>query len=184
MKKEYWQSEQGKALIKLGFWVIFIAIIYIIAITGSNTKTDNNNNNKPELNSNKEEIKYSNYSYVYNIVINEEKYNFEGKVTNEKEIGYKMQEDKIIKYEKENNVIYEVTLNERKEITNLYENLNSVFLDYNILITIINESQCVDNYCEFDYNNYVFKVTKNNNILTVNIVKENENYNLTYVKEN
>lgn len=188
MNKDFWKTTKGKSLIKLIIGFLFLLIIYLVFTFGFTSNTYNNSFSNENYNETREEEDNQNildltnkdyeFSYEVNVLDNVTK--LEGNVTNNIEAGYKENSFGIIKYEKENNIVYQVTIAKKEEIPNFYQDLNEVFLDYNKLYEIINVRDCLNNYCENTYNDYKININKSSDSFNIFITKENESYNLKY----
>ncbi len=192
MDKKFWQSTRGKAIIKLSIWVIFILIVFLIGSLNSKPvskpQENTNDNETNEDATDKEEIptdildlSNKDYEYAYKITLQEQDYYIHGQVNQDGEFGYKETQTGTIKYEKIDNMVYQVNLEEKTEITNFYEGLNAEFLDYPALSTILSEYNCHSEVCNFSYNNYLIEINKlTNDSFKINISNDLEKYELTY----
>ena len=194
-QNSFWQTERGKSLIKLGLWMIFILAIIIFAYTNKNDETVNNENKEIEEKEIYEFKKYdeminsllnSNYEFNYDIVISDTNYLFNGTKCNNEVLGYKESNVGIIKYYISDNT-YQVILKDLVPIENLYENIDINYLDLNILFNNLNEylyniekneDTRVITYKKEGYQ--VEVITDLENITNINIVVDNNTYNLSY----
>lgn len=194
-KNSFWQTERGKSLIKLGLWLIFILAIIIFAYTNKNDETVNNVNKEIEEKETYEFKKYdemidsllnSNYEFNYDIVIDKNNYLFNGTKCNNEVLGYKESNMGIVKYYISDNT-YQVILNNLVPIENLYENIDTNYLDLNILFNNLNEylynieKNEDTRVITYKKEGYQVKVTTNlDNVTNINIVVDNNTYNLSY----
>ena len=87
----FWQTERGKAIIKLGGWFVFIIALIIFVLVSeknaNNNVIDDTNSNKDEVTETYEFLLFSeminnlingNYEYSYNITSNNINYIYEG----------------------------------------------------------------------------------------------------------
>lgn len=194
-KNSFWQTERGKSLIKLGLWLIFILAIIIFAYTNKNDETVNNENKEIEEKETYEFKKYdemidsllnSNYEFNYDIVIDDNNYLFNGTKCNNEVLGYKESNMGIVKYYISDNT-YQVILKDLVPIENLYENIDTNYLDLNILFNNLNEylynieKNEDTRVITYKKEGYQVKVTTNlDNVTNINIVVDNNTYNLSY----
>lgn len=194
-QNSFWQTERGKSLIKLGLWLIFILAIIIFAYTNKNDETVNNENKEIEEKETYEFKKYdemidsllnSNYEFNYDIVIDDNNYLFNGTKCNNEVLGYKESNMGIVKYYISDNT-YQVILKDLVPIENLYENIDTNYLDLNILFNNLNEylynieKNEDTRVITYKKEGYQVKVTTNlNNVTNINIVVDNNTYNLSY----
>ncbi len=191
MNKEFWHSQRGKSLIKLIVWFLFIIVLYVVLTFGmdspkqNNNNNNNNNNNKVTDKENTEntllwDLSNREYDYEYLITINGEEYSFKGSKLKDEETGIKtLPNGETINYIKKGN---QITNTENEIIPNLYDNLASEFLNYNILMAIITEANCSSAMCNFSYNEYQINVAViSDKELQINIASATASYELKYL---
>ena len=194
-QNRFWQTERGKAIVKLGLWLVFILALIIFALVNKNDNTINKENEETEEKEVYEFKKYdemieslldSNYEFNYDIVINDTNYLFNGTKCNNEVLGYKESNMGIIKYYISDNT-YQVVLKELVPIENLYENIDINYLDLNILFNNLNEYlyniEKNDNKRTITYKKDGYQVeviTNLDNITNINITVDNNTYNLSY----
>lgn len=194
-QNSFWQTERGKAIVKLGLWLVFILALIIFALVNKNDNTINKENEGTEEKEVYEFKKYdemieslldSNYEFNYDIVINDTNYLFNGTKCNNEVLGYKESNMGIIKYYISDNT-YQVVLKELVPIENLYENIDINYLDLNILFNNLNEYlyniEKNDNKRTITYKKDGYQVeviTNLDNITNINITVDNNTYNLSY----
>ena len=196
----FWQTERGKAIIKLGGWFIFIIALIIFVLVSeknaNNNVIDDTNSNKDEVTETYEFLLFSeminnlingNYEYSYNITSNNIDYIYEGIKCNNEELGYKESIDKIIKYYINDQNTYQVILNEYVEITNLYEGIDTNFINLEVLFNNLNEYlyNTVKNentrVITYDKDGYKVSITTDlENITNISITTDNSIYNLDF----
>ena len=196
----FWQTERGKAIIKLGGWFIFIIALIIFVLVSeknaNNNVIDDTNSNKDEVTETYEFLLFSeminnlingNYEYSYNIVNNGITYIYNGIKCNNEELGYKESIDKIIKYYINDQNTYQVILNEYVEITNLYEGIDTNFINLEVLFNNLNEYlyNTVKNentrVITYDKDGYKVSITTDlENITNISITTDNSVYNLDF----
>lgn len=187
----FWKSDRATALFKLIFWLIFILVVYLVMTYGFDDPAPVLEENKPQEVTKPEDeapqeiisdLTNKDFNYTYHIVIGEDKYNFEGKLVNNSEEGYKQNNDgTIIKYQIIGNDVYQVNNERTEKITNLYENMQKEFLDYQFMNNLIQEQNISKMPYEFDYLEYHFLLSKDSdNSFKVTINKDNNSYELSY----
>ena len=182
----FWGTNRANSLIKLMAWLAFILIIYLVMAFGLKSKPVSSLEEIPEEKENAEETIHSlldkDFTYTYHVIIGKEKYIFEGKLLANHEEGYKQNNDgTIIKYEIEDNNVYQVINEEKIIISNLYENMQADFLDYKFINNIIQEHVKTASSSEFKYLDYYFLVNQDReNSLNITITQDNTIYELVY----
>lgn len=141
--KELWNNKRTHAAIVLGIWLIFIfgLIIFMYIADALSPKVPIQSNQPSsstktfkDFSDMKTELLENNYAYTYEINQNGNHIVFKGSKKGTKEAGYKETNQEIIKYEKDETGIYQVTLNEKIAIDTLYEGLNETFLNVPVLL--------------------------------------------------
>ena len=153
----FWQTDRGKALIKLLLWMVFIVILIVLAIA-----SERNGNNeildvdKPEDNvtdtpSEPEKVEYetyntmitnllaNNYEYEYLITTASDSIILTGFKNPDKEIGFKETNSGITKYFIDSTGTYELNMNTSSIIDNLYSEFDSSYLNLELLFNNLNE---------------------------------------------
>ena len=196
----FWQTERGKAIIKLGGWFIFIIALIIFVLVSeknaNNNVIDDTNSDKDEVTETYEFLLFSeminnlingNYEYSYNITSNNINYIYEGIKCNKEELGYKESIDKIIKYYINDQNTYQVILDQYVEVTNLYEGIDTNFINLEVLFNNLNEYlyNTVKNentrVITYDKDGYKVSITTDlENITNISITTDNSVYNLDF----
>ena len=192
----FWSTTQGKATIKFAAWMVFIIVLIVVfAINGDNNPNENKNNN-----TNKEEtLTFKNYeemqndllngcySYNFRVVSEDNKIIYSGILSATGDIGYKENNEGIIKYSKEDGIIYKVLLDQKEEINNLYDESDKAFLDIKKLFANLKEYlyniSKNESTREINYNKEGYKVvvkTDLENITNITITNENKTYELQF----
>ncbi|MEG1149836.1 MAG: hypothetical protein RSE17_00930, partial [Bacilli bacterium] len=175
MDKTFWKTVRGKAVIKLIVWSIFFLLLFIVlSFMGSKGKNDDKNNLVIGYNEKIDRLLKNNYEYEYKITINGNNINFNGKKDGKNEQGYKETKEGIIKYLVMDSVIYNITANKKEPINNLYENINTEYLNFSVLFKnlfsikyeITAEEENNKLTYEYNYNNNVIKVISNKKDIT------------------
>lgn len=174
-KNNFWQSEKGKAAIKLGLWMIFIIILIVIVIFSerNNVSDDINNIDTPTDGNTEVEtpvyefVNYremqdklleNNYEYVYTISNLDSKYIYSGMKSDGKEIGYREDANGIIKYYIDETGTYQVNLDNALLIDTLYQNVDASYLDIYMLFENLSE--------------YLYSIDKNEGLRTITYDKD------------
>ena len=181
-KNSFWQSEKGKAAIKLGLWMIFIFVLIAIVIfserdNSNNVINDTPNNENEEVetptyefenyNDMQDKLLKNNYGYVYTITTSDSKYIYTGIKDGTKELGFKEDATGVIKYFVDDTGTYQVNLDKTTLIDTLYQNVDSSYLDIALVF---------DNLSEF-----LYSVTKNGDMRT--IIYDKEGYQVTVLTD-
>ena len=200
----FWQSERGKALIKLGAWCIFIIALIVVVVVSENNSSYNEEEDVPKENEGENvnpeptyefalfndminNLLNSNYEYEYNITNNEITYIYNGVKCNNINLGYKETSEGIIKYYQNENNTYQVILNEYLPITNLYEGIDTSFIDLNVLFDNLSEylynTVKNEDTREITYNKDGYQVTVTTNleeITHISVITDIGTYNLSF----
>lgn len=190
----FWSTTQGKATIKFAAWMVFIIVLIVVfAINGDNNPNKNNNTNKEETLTFKNYEEMQNdllngcYSYNFRVVSKDNKIIYSGILSATGDIGYKENNEGIIKYSKEDGIIYKVLLDQKEEINNLYDESDKAFLDIKTLFANLKEYLYNitknESTREINYNKEGYKVvvkTDLENITNITITNENKTYELQF----
>lgn len=197
-ENNFWQTNRGKSVIKLGAWIIFIVIILVLSVFG---KDDNYDNVIDDSQNETEEVIYefvnysdmqkellkNNYEYEYIIKSNDNIIIFNGVKDGTNEMGYKEDNNGIIKYYIDNLGVKQVILNDMVELNTLYDNIDSSFLDLEILFNNLNDYlyniEKNENKRTITYDKEGFSVivkTDLNNIKNINIINNEVTYELKF----
>ena len=129
----------------------------------------------------------SNYEYEYNVTNNEITYIYNGVKCNNVDLGYKETSEGIIKYYQNENNTYQVILNEYLPITNLYEGIDTSFIDLNVLFDNLSEylynTVKNEDTREITYNKDGYQVTVTTNleeITHISVITDIGTYNLSF----
>ncbi len=200
-KNDISQNDQGKAAIKFGLWMIFIVVLIIVGVF--NNKDIKLNEQNPEESKEEEkevfefknydtmqaELLNGNYNYTYRLNIKEENYIFSGTKCNNRITGYKESKDGVTKYVIEGDKTYKNVLGNLEETNELYEGIDSSFLNLNTLFDNLKEYlynvDKNDNKRTITYNKEGYGVivkTDLENITSIEIKLENDTYNLEFTK--
>lgn len=181
-KNTFWQTEKGKAAIKLGLWGIFIIILIIFVLFSRKDETDintENTNQTPIEDNNSDFLSYedmqshllnNNYEYVFTINTLNGKYVYSGVKSGDKEIGFKEDQNEIIKYYIDSTGTYRVYIDRVETIDNLYQNIDNSYLDMEVLFE--------------NLNNYLYTEDIESNVRTITYDKEGYQVVVNTDKEN
>ena len=185
-----WENKRYHALICLGLWLIFFLFVFLIVVipynnTLKNLPKNNENENITTFIDMKEKLLNSEYDYKYTINTSLGKTVYTGNKTKEKDTGYRENSEGLIKYEINSEGIFQINMDEKVPLENLYLDLNENYLDiqkiYDLtkdLIENVNEEQ---NEISYENENIViiFKINEQN-ILSINIKDNNDDYLLEF----
>lgn len=185
-----WENKRYHALICLGLWLIFFLFVFLIVVipynnTLKNLPKNNDIENVTTFMDMKEKLLNSDYDYKYTINTSLGKTVYTGNKTKEKDTGYRENSEGLIKYEINSEGIFQINMDEKVPLENLYLDLNENYLDiqkiYDLtkdLIENVNEEQ---NEISYENENIIviFKINEQN-ILSINIKDNNDNYLLEF----
>ncbi len=187
-----WENKRLHALICLILWAIFIAFIFLIL--GSfekNVKTPSNDNNINEeekiitFDEMKEKLLHNKFEYKYTLYLSGKNILYYGVKNGLNDSGYKEENDKIIRYVIENEKEYQLIMNTKVEVNNLYEDIDKNFIDLNYVFALLeNMNKEIDEvteslYYSNDELNIKIKINSEN-IESIDILKGNDSYFLEF----
>ena len=185
-----WENKRYHALICLGLWLIFFLFVFLIVVipynnTLKNLPKNNENENIITFNDMKEKLLNSEYDYKYTINTSLGKTVYTGNKTKENDTGYRENSEGLIKYEINNEGIFQINMDEKVPLENLYLDLNENYLDiqkiYDLTLNLtenVNEDQNEISY-ENENIRIIFKINEQN-ILSINIKDNNGDYLLEF----
>ena len=153
----FWQTDRGKALIKLLLWMVFIVILIVLAIVSERNgnseilDVDKPENNATDTPSEPENVEYeayntmitnllaNNYEYEYLITTATDSIILTGFKNPDKEIGFKETSSGITKYFIDSTGTYELNMNTYSIIDNLYSEFDSSYLNLELLFNNLSE---------------------------------------------
>lgn len=153
----FWQTDRGKALIKLLLWMVFIVILIVLAIVSERNgnseilDVDKPENNATDTPSEPENVEYeayntmitnllaNNYEYEYLITTATDSIILTGFKNPDKEIGFKETSSGITKYFIDSTGTYELNMNTSSIIDNLYSEFDSSYLNVELLFNNLSE---------------------------------------------
>lgn len=206
------KTDRGKAILKLsGYLTFFIAVLLLVSITNAlnapktNYTPDNGTENTSGVNNNEDSIPVSgeikpktylekqeklyNEDYSYNFRITGEiNLLYRGDYTKGIHEGYKESNDKTMRYRIEQDKTYEIKLEKKIEIDNLYQGLDSTLFDLKTVFTKLNSKSTIidreEDSKSYTYENvegykYVIYMTETE-ITKIVINNEHLNYEFTF----
>ena len=185
-----WENKRYHALICLGLWLIFFLFVFLIVVIPYNNSFKNlPKNNETEtiitFNDMKEKLLNSGYDYKYTINTTLGKTVYTGTKTKENDTGYRENSEGLIKYEINSEGIFQINMDEKVPLENLYLDLNGNYLDiqkiYDLTLNLtenVNEDQNEISY-ENENIRIIFKINEQN-ILSINIKDNNDDYLLEF----
>lgn len=187
-----WENKRLHALICLILWAIFIA--FVLLILGSfekDTKIPSNDNKVNEeekiitFDEMKEKLLHNKFEYKYSLYVNGKNILYYGVKNELNDSGYKEENDKIIRYVIENEKEYQLIMNTKVEVNNLYEDIDKNFIDLNYVFALLdNMNKEIDEVTEsLYYSNAELNVKikiNSENIESIDILKGNDSYFLEF----
>lgn len=185
-----WENKRYHALICLGLWLIFFLFVFLIVVipynnTLKNLPKNNETENVTTFMDMKEKLLNSDYDYKYVVNTSLGKTVFTGNKTKEKDTGYKENSEGLIKYEINNEGIFQINMDEKVPLENLYLDLNEDYLNiqkiYDLTKDLIENVNEDENEISYENGNIeiIFKINEQN-ILSINIKDNNDDYLLEF----
>ena len=196
--KNFWKTDKGNSLIKLVLWLLFVLFLVMVFAFNENKIEKNEEEKKVEeqvveteifkpYDEMQKNILSNGYQYTYEIIGTDFKFTYTGSVCNNKNIGFKESNAEIIKYFIKDGMHYQVKLDTLEQINNLYENIDSSFLDINLLFNNLKNNLYKviksGDTRTINYNKDGYQVSVNtslDNITQINIESDNIKYNLYF----
>ena len=181
-----WNTEQGRAIIKLSLFGIFALILILIIRIRGEVTSEYFVNYSPSTISYEEKIsnlKNNNFDFEYIVTINNNKTIYKGTKENSNESGYKEDGSGIYKYTIEDGIVYKINIDQQEQIYNLYENIDSNYLNVSYVLALIETStyEKIDNAYIYYVDDKIIKVSFNdNNITNININYSEGIYDLNF----
>lgn len=183
-RKKLNENARMKAIFKLGIWIIFFIVVFLIATLISlinpkpETKTTSEINPIIKL----EKIAKANYEYEYIVNVDDTKITFAGDQYNGIYRGYKETSDGIIKYQHENDHSYQIIGDYYEPIENIYGNINVGFTNLASIIELIRnvEYKKEDNNYIYDMGIRRIMINFDNKVTNIVISEDSSIYSLTY----
>ncbi len=196
--KKYWKDPKGHSLMLLLLWLVFLTFLIGIVSIANYFSPKREIMSQEKTSMSYEDIWQNflkkDFSYTYTISINEELIKFEGKVVENTNFGYRERKDGIVKYSIEDDKTYEILLEEKNEVFNLFENVNAYLLDLNYIYEFVSKipienTDIVDGQGKLLYKYYgelendkikITVVVSNTNITNILIEKLDDKYVLSF----
>lgn len=185
-QKEFWHTKRGKALIKLGLWGIFFLVIFVLSAVSSYNYKPNELETyhfrvyEDMIN----DLLKNNFEFSYKIKVEDKIYFFSGKSDGKKTLGIKETKENMLKYLIEDNITYKLNLEDKEEITNLYENLNVNYLNLTELFASLKDIhyhiEKHDNKRDILYDNGVIIKSDEYNIFSILIDEQTSSYEFNF----
>ena len=126
-----------------------------------------------------------NFEYKYTISINNEKIIYTGKYQNNENNGYKEENSGLTKYLINNEGTYQINLEEKTEITDLFDKINQNYITLEYIFNSIDNKEPIINEktSELYYNlveEQIIIKTDENNIKSIEIKNNNDDYLLEF----
>ena len=177
-------------MICLGLWLVFFLFVFLIVVIPYNNALKNLPKNNETENtitfaSMKEKLLNSEYNYKYTVNTSLGKTVYTGTKTKENITGYRENSDGLIKYEINNEGIFQINMDEKIPLENLYLGINENYLDiqkiYDLTSTLTENINEEENEIIYENDNIgiIFKIDEQN-ILSINIKDNNDNYLLEF----
>ncbi len=157
--KKCWKNPRWHSLIVLIIWIISLTILMGI-VSIMNSINPQEKRETPKLEEKQKEISYEDklqnllsdeYLLSFLITTKDNTLKWEGTEQNEVTNGYKEDASGIKKYRIENGISYEVILDQVEETEGIYNEITKEFLDRNVLISLLLETE-EDNVYEKEEN--------------------------------
>lgn len=195
---EYYKYVPGfKALVKLCLYFIFFAVI--ISVVACNHETVNQEQKKEQTEEKQptektykemlDELINNNMQILYNITINEDIYQIDATRKEHIMNGIYRTKESIHEFRIQDNIIYEIGLNEEKENPELFTTLNLTFILPDQLVTILESNKATkmledgNTIYNYDIEATKYRVeVKNNEINKIIITSELSTYTIEYNK--
>lgn len=147
--KEKWQTPDGKIIIKLKFWLIFFAAIYLFVFLSSLVGGDGSESNSSSSSSTTTTVKGMNFSKMKTKLIQNSQqvtykigsYYITGVINNNTLDGTLETSDNIYRIKYDNGNLYQIQKEELIPIDNIMTDINLMFLLPNNIINILNEPE-------------------------------------------
>lgn len=197
--KKWWKHPRWHSLMVLIIWIISLALLIgTVSIVNlfAPKKEIPKQEKIPESFKTYEEkwldLLDGDYTFTYLIKQENDTIKYEGTKINEIINGYRERKDGIIKYEISKGKTYQILIDDKVEITNLYENIDENFLSISYWYERLNENRIRDTLEESPTTIYEYLIEKNEEIYTIQVLFDdlkiqsihiqfqNKIYNLTF----
>ena len=182
-----WNTPRGRAALKLGIYgIIVLFLLLVIAATKHDAPHEYNVNYKISQTSYEDclnKLAENNFSYNFKVTLPDQTISFQGQNDGQINSGYKEDVNGILKYVIKDNTVYQVIMDQESPITNLFDNLNSNYLDVNYIVSLLKDATYEQNSDIYNYtlDNLQIQVTKNRFAITNIVLQDGSNtYNLSF----
>ncbi len=189
--KKLWSNERSRAGIQLGFYLMFFILVIIVINISSKLNNPSRLNTEVSLQTMKSILSKNNYEYNYIINTPTEKIIFNGKKSEEENTGIKQTREKNLKYSIENDIVYELQIDNKVEIDNFYDGFDEKLININYILdlikdksaTITSEEENKIYMYQFDINNEFIEMllkTDKEKITNITIKYKDITYDLNF----
>lgn len=185
-----WENKRTHALICLILWIVFLLLIlFILSFSNKNIQknipSNEIKNDIITISNMKNKLLNYNFEYKYTISINNEKIIYTGKYQNNENNGYKEENSGLTKYLINNEGTYQINLEEKTEITDLFDKINQNYITLEYIFNSIDNKEPIINEktSELYYNlveEQIIIKTDENNIKSIEIKNNNDDYLLEF----
>lgn len=180
--KKCWKNPRWHSLIVLIIWIVSLSILMgIVSIMNSINLQEKRET--PKLEEKQKGINYEEklqkllsdeYLMSFLVTKNDNTLKYEGTEQNEVTNGYKEDTSGIKKYRIKNGISYEVVLDQVEETEGIYNEITKEFLDRNVLISLLLETEEDNVYEKEDNSIYEYNVALNEEIFKILVVETKE----------
>ena len=189
--KELRKTPRGRALFKLGLWIIFFAfcglLLLLMSIFAEKKQPVESNKQETSVIASLNNLANTNYSYNFEVNNENGKVVYHGDKYLDIYYGYRENNENIIKYQLEGEYAYQIIGDYSEPIDTVYQNVNAQYFTIGNIINMI-----VDKTYEKTDNNYVYHMEgititiqiTNNYINSILIEDNGSTYHFTYSNYN
>lgn len=197
--KKCWKHPRWHSLMVLMIWIVSLTLLMGIVSLVNQFSPQKKKEEIPQMKTNEISLEEKwncflkeDYTFYYLVTTETETVKYEGAVNKGITTGYRERLDGIIRYSIEDNLAYEMVLDEKKELTTLYENIDASLLDLSHIETLIQnipvansdileeDKKITYEYTVTEENLKIMVITDEAHIKNILIVKENETYSLSF----
>lgn len=197
--KKCWKHPRWHSLMVLMIWIVSLTLLMGIVSLVNQFSPQKKKEEIPQMKTNEVSLEEKwncflkeDYAFYYLVTTETETVKYEGTVKDGITTGYRERLDGIIRYSIEDNLVYEIVLDEKKELTTLYENIDANLLDLSHIETLIQnipvansgileeDKKITYEYTVTEENLKIMVITDEAHIKNIMIVKENETYSLSF----
>ena len=196
--KKCWKHPRWHSLMVLMIWIVSLTLLMVIVSLVNQFSPQKKKEEIPQMKTNEVSFEdkwncfLKDYSFKYIVTNTEGTVKYEGTVKGGITTGYRERLDGIIRYSIEDNLVYEIVLDEKKELTTLYENIDANLLDLSHIETLIQnipiansdileeDEKTTYEYTIAEENLKIVVITDDIQINKITLTKENETYELSF----